>query len=85
MKVFTWKAPDPKAKDPYGRATFNTPVLVDGRLYCRNVHGEVACFDLSGRLFGRTASTQDASEFRTGARLHSALLARQVNASFNCL
>lgn len=48
-KVFTWKNPDPKAKNPHGRATFNTPVLSEGRLYCRNVHGEVTCFDLSGK------------------------------------
>jgi outer membrane protein assembly factor BamB len=48
-KLFTHQSPDPRAKNSQGRATFNTPVLCGGRIYCRNVHGEVACLDVGGK------------------------------------
>src|SRR5262249_34967675 len=43
-RVFNFSAPESKC--PLGRATFGTPVLLNKRLYCRDVHGEVICLDL---------------------------------------
>ena len=44
-KVFSPRSGDPK--NPFGKASFATPVLLNGRLYCRFFTGEAFCLDVS--------------------------------------
>jgi outer membrane protein assembly factor BamB len=44
-KVFSPRSGDPK--NPFGRASFSTPILLNGRIYCRFFTGETVCLDVS--------------------------------------
>ena len=44
VKVFDWTR---AGRGALGQGSFSTPVLLDGRLYCREYHGELVCLDVS--------------------------------------